>query len=379
MNVAIFETEHFEAAYPLIRLFDTGENTITVFCYPAARQQLEYMLHGSASRFEWIEPFAGQNKISFIDTIYSEVKKRNIQLLYLNTVSDNFLFYARLVSRLPKVRVIMTVHMINNLFATKGKPALRKWIRAIGKKKLVRKVKEYNVLSAAMKPLLAARLGSEKKIHTIPGAVFEPSIYKDATYTPDTPVRIGVPGSIDGRRRNYDEVFKLLSLLQQHRIPAIITLAGRFYEEYGQRILERCKQWNNSIQSLKWFETGIIEQAEFDRILQEAHFIFTPSVINTVISDEVEETYGASISSGNVSDAIRYARPFIIPEALTVDAWLEEGCVRYKNVSDIAESLALVYNNPLQYEQYARASLHASENYTVEKIRERNEDIFGES
>src|SRR5690349_12868760 len=150
MKVAIFETEHFEAAYPLIRLFDTGDNDITVFSYAASERQLKYMLGDRAGRYHWIQPQPGQSKISFIGAVHDEIKKQKIGLLYLNTVSDNFLFYARLVSGLPGVRVIMTVHMINNLFETKGQPGLRRLVRSLGKKRLVKAVSEFNVLSSTM-------------------------------------------------------------------------------------------------------------------------------------------------------------------------------------------------------------------------------------
>src|SRR6185369_13910657 len=116
MKVAIFETEHFEAAYPLVRLFDNGHHEITVFSYPYAKRQLEYMLKDSKDRYHWITKEDNQSRVSFIRTIYREVKKRKIELLYLNTVSDSFQAYAFLVKRLRDIRVILTVHAINSFF-----------------------------------------------------------------------------------------------------------------------------------------------------------------------------------------------------------------------------------------------------------------------
>lgn len=377
MKVAIFETEHFEAAYPLIRLFDTGHNDITIFSYAASERQLKYMLGDRANSYSWIQPRPEQSKISFIRTIQHEIRKRKLELLYLNTVSDNFLFYARLVQGLPELRVIMTVHMINNLFDTKGQTGLRRWARSLGKKRLVKAVDEFNVLSSTMMPLLVNRLPVGKAVHTIPGAVFEESAYRQPVYSSSEPIRIAIPGSVDGRRRNYEQVFELLQQLAKRNIPAIMTFLGRLYDEYGKQILSQCRQWSSKEQILKWYETGTIDQAEFERVLNEAHFIFTPSVIDTVISDGIEEKYGTSISSGNVSDVIRHARPFIIPRRLPMDALLEKSCVRYDKVEEIASLLGSVYRNADTYSKLAGMALESSRNYTIEKVRERNKDVFG--
>jgi hypothetical protein len=376
MKVAIFETEHFEAAYPLIRLFDTGENDITVFSYAASEQQLKYMLRDRADRYEWIQPKPGQSKISFIRTIHNEIKKQKIGLLFLSTVSDNFLFYARLVHGLPGIRVIMTVHMVNNLFETKGQPGLRRWVRSHGKKRLLNAVNEFNVLSSTMIPLLAGRLPGSKAIHNIPGAVFEESTYQPPVFNPRNPLQIVIPGSVDDRRRNYDQAFELLSLLAKNNIPATLTFLGVLYGEYGQQILSRCRQWSSKEQVLKWYETDTIDQAEFDLRLNEAHFIFTPSAINTVISDGIEENYGTSISSGNVSDVIRHARPFIVPRELPVDPLLEKSCMRYDMVAEIASFLASAYRDAAIYSNLAQTALESSLNYTIEKVRSRNKEIF---
>lgn len=376
MRVAIFETEHFEAAYPLIRLFDTGENEIFIFSYPSAYRQLQFLLCDTADKYHWIVKKQSQSKISFINIIYKEVKQNKIELLFLNTISDNFIFYSLLMRRLKNVRVILTLHMINNLFETKWKLSLRRLIRNIGKKMLVKSIKEFNVLSETMLPQLREKLPSSKTIHCIPGAIFENSSLQKNPPELSTPIRIVIPGSIDSKRRNYDSAFELLHLANNENIIIEVIFLGRFHGDYGKKILLKCKNWNLANTNLKFYEEGTIDQQEFDEILQNADFIFTPSVINTIIDDDVKEVYGETISSGNVSDVIRHAKPFIIPRQLQIDHYLEKSCIRYSQVEDILNILVSFRNNPALYGEITNSALTSSQNYSIEKVVARNKSIF---
>jgi glycosyltransferase involved in cell wall biosynthesis len=365
MNIGIFETEHFEAAYPLIRLSDDGQNRITVFSYPAAQRQLDYMLKDDAGRHHWVIKKEDQSRRSFIYTIYKEVKKEKIALLYLNTISDNFLFYAIMAVFLPKTRIILTVHTINGFFETRQKYKLHKLVTAIGKKLLRLVVHEYNVLSQAMMPVLRQRLGRNKRIYNIPGGIFEQTAYPPRLTLQD-PVHIVIPGSIDSRRRDYEKAFELLALLKRERIAAKMTFAGRFCGEYGRMIQAKSRQWDN----LSYYEDKEVDQPEFERVLQSADFVFTPSVVDTIM-DGVKETYGITISSGSISDVVRYAKPFIIPQSLTVDPPIGQSCIRYATVEDIVSFIRSALENPEEYKKLAETALKASSEYTVEKLRER--------
>jgi glycosyltransferase involved in cell wall biosynthesis len=365
MKIAIFETEHFEAAYPLVRLFDDGQNEITVFSYSPARRQLAYMLADKGSQYNWVTKEEHQSPRSFIYTIYKETKKRKIDLIYLNTVSDNYFFYAMMAIFLPKVRIVLTVHMINSLFETRQKYRPRKLVHAIGKRLLRSAINEYNVLSQPMVPALQQRLGKSKKVYNIPGGIFEG--HQPHSSLQD-PIHIVIPGSIDSKRRNYDHAFELLARLKKENIPIKMTFLGRFCGEYGQFVLSKSKQWGNT---LSYYGNEEIDQPEFDRVIQSADFLFNPSVVNTLTDDSIKETYGITISSGNISDAIRHAKPVIIPQSLTIDPWFEYSCIRYATVDDIVKFIRSIAETPELYKNLLQATCQSAKEYTVGKIKER--------
>jgi hypothetical protein len=374
MNVAIFETEHFEVSYALIRLFDHSGNQVTIFCYEQSRPQLEFLLGHRAAHCHWIIKNEAESRVSFVIKIYKEVKKRKIDLLYLSTISDNFIFYALLVKFLPGVRAIMGVHMINTLFLTKKKWIPRRMVRSIGKKFLRRFVDEYTVLSESMVSALQNKLGAGKQVHCIPGGLYEsPSTLP---LTLHRPVNLVIPGSIDEKRRNYDQVLDLLELAQRESLSIHITFLGSFAGYYGEKIAARSREWNTLHNNLRLFESGAIEQEEFDKILASADFVFTPSVIDTMIQDDVPEKYGESMSTGSLFDAIRHARPLIIPKALKVDAAIEISCTRYEKLKDLIAFLKSVSQDPTQYEVLAIKSRESALHYTIPAVRDRNKGIF---
>jgi hypothetical protein len=376
-QVAIFETEHFEGAYPVIRLFDNGQNQITIFCWQQSYRQFQYLFKDDAHRFRWVVKDDNESKYRFIYRMYKEVRRSNIRLFYLNTISNNHIFYTLMIRLLPKVRAVVTLHDINGYFHFKFSFSIRRWIRYIGKRSLIRAVKEFNVVSATMVPYLQSKLPAWKKVYNVPGAVFERMPAECLSPAETGTINMVVPGTIDGRRRNYETVFELLQQCNEAGLPVSVTLLGSHYGDYGKMILERCRAYSASHNNLFFYEnSSVVDQPEFDRVMNNAHVVFTPSVIDTIIFDGVTETYGLSISSGNLFDVIKHAKPFIIPEALKMPDNMESSCFHYKTAADIFLMLQRILNEPSFYNELSQKALNNSREYTISKVRERNALLF---
>jgi glycosyltransferase involved in cell wall biosynthesis len=375
MKVAIFETEHFEAAYPLIKLFDDGKNEITVFTNADCYRQLQFLLKGQLTRYHWVVRHPRDSKYIFMRRMYSEIKKKKIELLFLNTVNDNFIFYAVMVAFLKRTRIILTLHDINTFFHHKFKFSLRRWVRITGKKALVSLIKEFNVISLTMVDYVKSKLPGHKKVHCVPGAVFQETL-ATVKHTGLQEMNIVVPGSIDQRRRDYHQVFELLKIAEEENLKVTLVILGGPYEQYGYDVIEQCKHYVKTRNNLVFYQEKVVDQPEFDRQLNLAHFVFIPSVIHTMISDDIPETYGQSKSSGNVFDIIKHAKPFIAPIDLKVDPFLELSCIRYHRVDEIIKTLVEIRKDPQSYSDLKQSAYEASRNYTIEAIRKRNPALF---
>ncbi|MBL7756991.1 MAG: hypothetical protein JNL59_06350, partial [Chitinophagaceae bacterium] len=206
MHILIFETTHFEAAYPLIRLFDVPGNQISIFCEEQTSRQLQWLLQDDASRFEWTIQSPGESRRHFIGQLKQYIQTRQVDWLWLNTVSDNFILFAGLRKQLPALRMTVTLHALRSYIAPRITLNLRRIVRVWGKKKMRARFTEYNILSPLLLPFAQQHL-PHIAIHTIPGGIFEEEKYVPAT--PGT-LRLVVPGSVDIRRRDYSFVYQLL-------------------------------------------------------------------------------------------------------------------------------------------------------------------------
>lgn len=371
MKVTIFETEHFEGAFPVIKLFDMPGTQLTIITSAETHKRFLDLFRDDATRYQWII-LPGAGKFRFFSKLYRELKKEKPQLLYINTISNNHLLYALVLSLLSLNRVVMTVHDINCLFESRFSWNFRKAIIHWGKRWLTRQVHEFNVVSDTMLPFLRSKTNS-KPTHNIPGAVFE------SRYTLqkiNTPLQIVVPGSLDKRRRDYDQVFELAAMADKERLELQVILLGGYSDTYGKNIIKRCDGFISAFSGIFCYKTNVVGQAEFDKQMDAAHFVFIPSVINTHICGNIPEMYGITKSSGNIFDVIKHAKPFIVPEGLAVSAHLAGSCYKYNHVSDIITFLKKIVAALAEYDDWQQRALENSKHYTIEKVRERNTTLF---
>lgn len=371
MKITIFEKEHFEGAFPVIKLFDIPENEITVITSKETHKRLIDLFGKEADKFKWVILTSTQ-KLNFFYSLYINLQKRKPDILYINTISDNHWLYAFVLSLLHLKRLVLTVHDINCLFESEPSWSYRKAIIHKGKKKLLKKIDEFNVVSDTMIPYLKSKV-KDKKIHNIPGAVFENRICLQII---SSSLKIVIPGSLDKKRRDYEQVFELASIAEKEKLSLQIILLGGLPDDYGKYIIQKADQFQSVYCKIYFYKSTFIDQKEFDQQLDAAHFIFIPSVVNTKICGNIPEIYGITKSSGNIFDVIKHAKPFIVPKQLSVPSNLQTSCFKYDNITDIANFLKKITSSSIDYSNCQKLALENSKNYTIEKIREKNASLF---
>ncbi|MEJ0106262.1 MAG: hypothetical protein WDO19_28555 [Bacteroidota bacterium] len=373
MNIAIIEKGHFEVAYTLISLFDNGDNRITVFVDESSFDQLAWLLKDKIARYTWIKQTNESNR-DFIEKMFRHIHQHSFDLLYFDTIADNFIHYAWYIRKLNREKIIMTLHDINGFFHYTPSWSLRKTLRYIGKRRLIRLIPAFNVLSETLIPHLRQKIAREKKIFNIAGGFFEPGNFKVKEYKATDTINITIPGSVDTRRRDYDSVFELLLKAKQQGINISITLLGTFRQKYSEHIHTKCLQYIGANNNLHLYETGIVNQAEFDRVMSETHFIWMPLQSSAIVTDGTTEQYGISISSGNIGDVIRYVIPFFAPAHFKSDSALQKSRYQYNEITDIINTLKNL--GSIEYERLQDEAFKASLNYTKDSIIARNQSLF---
>lgn len=373
MKIGIFETEHYEGSYPVIKLFDVPENKLSVFTSTKCFTQFQMLLKDSFNNYQWIIKNSNISKYAFFITLYKECKKNKFDILYINTVSDNHFAYALVLAFLPKTKTVLTIHDINCLFLTTPTFSLRGLVKHYGKKMLLSKINEFNVVSETMVQYLSQIDNKKRKIYHIPGAVFEGIC--NSTQIKEN-VKLVVIGSIDKKRRDYYQVFDLLALAENLQLPLHITLLGGNADDYGKEIINMAKKFVCVHTKLVYFETEVVAQDIFDEIIAAEHFIFIPSVIETKICGSIPEIYGVTKSSGNIFDGIKHSKPIIIPNQLKVPQSIESSCFRYTKLADIITLLTTINNKKQAYALWEKQAFNNSQKFTIKQIRGENPSLF---
>jgi len=373
MKTGIFEMEHYEGAYPVIQLFDMPANELVIFTDGATYTRFADLFKADVDRFQWEILDRNGSKWLFFRQLYKAAKKHNLDIFYLNTISNNHLFYAWVIGLLRIARVVITVHDINCLFKSRSSSQLRQMIHHIGKKALIKRVQEYNVVSDTMVDYLREITGGSMQIHNIPGAVFDS---EQTALTVGDFIHLVVPGSLDKKRRDYHQVFELLKAAEASRLPLHITLLGGHSDAYGKAIIQQAAALKTVYTKIRVYDERVVHQDEFDKQLNDAHFIFIPSVIDTAICFAIPETYGLTKSSGNMFDVIKHARPFITPRSLRISATLKSSCFPYTSIDHLVHFLQECMQKKENYNAWQQQALANSKEYTIGKVRQRNPTLF---
>jgi hypothetical protein len=373
MKTGIFEMEHFEGAYPVIQLFDMPDSQLVIFTDAETWQRFADLFKQDVNRFQWEVLDNTQGKWRFFRQLYKAAKKHKLDIFYLNTISNNHLFYAWVIGLLRVPRVVITVHDINCLFKSNWALKLRPLFHHIGKKALIKRVKEFNVVSDTMVDYLRKTTHGQNQIHNIPGAVFESEQH---VLNISDHIHLVVPGSLDKKRRDYHQVFALLKAAEEKQLPLHVTLLGGYMDDYGKAIIKRAKELVLKYARVTVYDIRLVHQDEFDKQLNAAHFVFIPSVIDTAICFSIPEVYGLTKSSGNMFDVIKHARPFITPQSLRISTTLVSSCFRYTSIDDLTGFLQTVLQNKNEYAHWQQRALTNSKEYTIAKVRSRNPTLF---
>lgn len=378
MKILLLDTQHFEVLQTLIRLFGQFGHRMKVYTTAGSHAQLVPALQGYQADTSWELQAGNESRTRFAMRFAREIRTGLYDLVVLATVADNHLIIAEALRKTPAQRSLLTIHSLNGHFHYSLSTDLKALVRYAGKRQLVKRVNAIHVLGevvAAEYRRIAGRKLAGKKLFVIPGSIYEPGKFDTARLQEGGPVRLVLAGAIDERRREYNDVFGLLEACRSKGIQVHVTLMGAVQPDYSKAVAAQVTRYQSQYDNLDcvgWDED--VPQEQFDQVIAKSHFIWMPFRQAMVIQDGVREYYGRSMNSGNLGDAIRYAKPFFIPDFIGMDASIREAALAYRTVHDIVGILEKL--TPESYAALQQVSLRASDNFSIGKLTAQNELLF---
>lgn len=193
--------------------------------------------------------------------------------------------------------------------------------------------------------------------------------------------RVTIPGRVSNELRNYDPVFRVLDRFDADLKDSVeIQLLGPPQGESGARIMDRCREYERRVYSVRYYpDTRWLPDEKYERELRRSDIILASLVIpHEVCPATPPETRGKTMTTGNIHDSIRYGIPLLIPDDFNVDPVIE-GCVTtYSNETDLVNLLNDFLSDRTRYSQLRSAARECGARFNSAKQRRRFESIVRE-
>ncbi|WP_333852901.1 hypothetical protein [Epilithonimonas sp.] len=246
-------------------------------------------------------------------TDYSQLletlEKGTYYLIIIGTVHRHFIFYQAIVKKFN------TAILVHNLNFTKAS----KWelFKSIFKKDFKYRLKLFlkEGLLEAPKVYQQSKylLGIDEVVSQKSKLEFLPiyfNQFKSQNSEKET-IRIVIPGAVSQSRRDYDSFLNKLKNFENIGINYEIIFLGKA----SGKELEKLKSIVDKLPqfiTIQFFENKIPQQ-EFDDWMKKSDLLYCP-IQNETEFFSVKEIYGKTKISGNIGDAVKYAKSAIFPE-----------------------------------------------------------------
>lgn len=173
---------------------------------------------------------------------------------------------------------------------------------------------------------------------------FLPLFYVKSTENQISDVfKVVIPGAVSQKRRDYKRILKQVLNFKK---PTELVLLGKAQGDELKWILEAKKQLPNQIQT-KYF-TEKVPQEHYDSILKSANVLWCPIQIETEFFSQ-KEWYGKTKLSGNIGDAIKFAKPAVFPKEYQSDFPFI-----FSEESDVETQLQDVSNSKIDWNSFSK-------------------------
>ena len=369
MKLAIYEAVHLECVIPLAELLKESPYSVTFFVHKKMQEDIENSLsRDNYAMYNWVY-MEDQSISSLYKSFNHHINLQQYDLLWLNTNDSRHIVFALLKLAHKKMKLLINVHEINNFFRPHVSLNIRHLVRSVSKKILSRYADAYILNADKMKENIEIH-----KLTLKPCYVVTPVYYKaeDNKLPPGNKFTVVIPGSVDERRRNYRSALRAWKMFIEEKDPAInatLILAGPL-TRHGEVIAATCANDAGLQDTVRLFDDEIPEQI-FQRILADAAVLLSPQNIKTSTSDNIEEEYGVTKTSGNTCDAIRHAKPYIIPRRLAIPGDIETSAIRYSEDSELAGIFKTLSTDKSALGRFREKATENSQKFSYESMRQK--------
>lgn len=273
--------------------------------------------------------------------------KIKYDLIIIGTVHRHFIFYKAIVQ---KFNTAILVHNLNFTKASKWE-LFKNIFKNDFKYRLKLFLKEGLLEAPKVYQKSKYLLGIDELISQKNNLEFLPVYFNqfDSEKSHKETIRIVVPGTVSQSRRDYNTFLYKLKNFDNTEVHYEIIFLGKA----SGKELEKLKSIIDKLPQfikIQFFEHKIHQQ-QFDEWMRKSDVLYCP-IQNETEFLSVKEIYGKTKISGNIGDAIRYAKPAIFPTSYESDL---EFIIPEKE--DLQTQLSEVKNLNFDFSSYSKKNI----------------------
>ncbi len=246
--------------------------------------------------------------------LFETLEQKKYDLIIIGTVHRHFNLYKTIVGKFK------TAIIVHNLNFTKSS----KWqlLKSIFKKDFKYRLKLLLKESLLDAPKVYQQshylLGIDKQMSKNNNLEFLPIYFNEfnSSESESDTIKIVIPGTVSQSRRDYYSFFEKLKQFRDIGVNYKIILLGKA----AGKELKNIKLISDKLPqfiTIQYFENKI-NQDIFDDWMMKADVLYCPIQKETEFFS-IKEIYGKTKISGNIGDAIKYAKPAIFPKIYASD------------------------------------------------------------
>jgi hypothetical protein len=363
MNVAVFDTQHYEMVHVLHSVFDDPKNNISFFTNSSLLKKIQ------ASELA-TRPYSSvvlndhKNSEEFFEACLRHVKEKKIEAIIFNTIDGDYKNVWRFIKQL-NIPVMVTIHNINTWL----RPPVTFNTKALGyyyyRRKIIAKTSAIIVQEELFIDYVKQNTSYKKPVFALPHTLKE----KEIPAAINSKLTIAIPGAVDGHRRNYGFAVSAIknACLSNSNLRFIII--GDIIGPIGEAIFAQLKELQKQGCDISQVYDASSNKL-FDEQMSACDIVFLPLKVETKY-EGIEEIYGRSKVTGVLYDLMRFQKPGIAPVELVIPPTMKDSVITYRNEKEFIDAVNSLQKNKIELSELSNKVHSDSEYYKVETIRKR--------
>jgi len=374
VQVGILEIRrHIPVLHTYMKICKTKNTKVTVFTTKELLSRLE-KYEFDKEEFNFVIKKEKESIAKFLKRV-EKICNESIDILFVNTIHETILDLIAYLDFNPECKKVLVVHHINAWL----KPYLVfnpfHLVRTFDSNISVALVKfvlpKFDAISVIYKPVkdhILSNFEFNKEIFVIPSSIFEK--FEDKKEKKDEKFTVVIPGLLQKHRKDFTFVFTAFEkLFNQYGEKLALYVAGMPVGNFGRHINNKFRKMKDEGYNITTFD-DFIPDDEFDRILRNCDIILAPIRIKTKADCEIKEEYGKTVGSGVIYNAVKYAKPIVVPSDFNMLKEFESSTFFYSNSNQLENHLKELLSDNKKIQLLKNEALKNSEKFLLKNLQE---------